>query len=415
MARRHFCYAPFALLLLLVACTPAKSPPLSSDTPSFAVDADERDLLRRAGALDDLLRDKGFVFHDQAVESYVRGVGERLVPPAAARHVSFRFRVLRDPLVNAFALPNGSIYLNVGLLARLENEAQLAHVLAHEIAHVVRRHGLDTVRARRSTMMVANIANMALLGTSIAYLPAMSMLAGHSRENETEADRMGLEYASAAGYPLAEAPRLFEVIQEVAQRESLWGSVYSSHPDNQQRTQQASEVIASAKLATNAGTRSGVEEYLALRHSVSLENIRLKLNIRHYQLAAKSAEDALAHAPRSVWLHYYRGEAYRLMADDPEGSAREQAWIRGTATSKELVAEFRGRKPALLASAKESFKQSLALEAQFAEAYRGLGLVAFAEGDGMAARAALRQYLETGKDIKDRRYIDNILGRIDKP
>jgi beta-barrel assembly-enhancing protease len=415
MAHRRLRLAPVTLLLFLAACTAAKAPSLTSEAPSFAADADERQLLQRARVLDELLRDKGLLFQDEAVESYVRRVGDRLVPAAAARHVSFQFRVLRDPLINAFALPNGSIYLNVGLLARLENEAQLAHVLAHEIAHVVRRHGLDRLRARRSTMMIANIADVALFGTSIAYLPAMGVLAGHSRENETEADRMGLEYASAAGYSLAEVTRLFEVIQEVAQRESIWGSVYSSHPDNQQRTLQAREVIESAKLASNAGARSGVQEYLAVRHSVIVENIRLKLNIRHYQLAAKSAEAALAHAPQSAWLHYYRGEAYRLMAEDPEGSAREQAWISGSAPNKELVAEFRGRKRTLLASAKQSFQESLAFEAQFAEAYRGLGLVAFAEGDVMAARVALRQYLAKGKDIKDRRYIDHVLGRIDKP
>jgi len=414
MARRLAGFAPVPLLLILAACstTPA---PLTSDAASYGVDPDEKLLLKRATALDDEVRKKGLLFTSSDVDAYVNEVGKRLVPASAASAVNFRFYVLREPLVNAFALPNGSIYVNVGLLARLENEAQLAQVLGHEVAHVVKRHSLDRQRSRRNTMIVANIADIALFGTSIAYLPAVGALAGQSRENEAEADRSGLEYMSAAGYPLAEADTLFALIREVAPRESVWGSIYSSHPDNQDRAARASEYIRSAKLAVNPGAPARVEQYLKVRYEVALENIRLKLNVRQYQLAINSADSALVHSPKSAWLHYYRGEAYREMAEDPIGAAREQAWISGRDSDKEAVSQFRGKKQALLATATRSFQDALALDEGFAEGYRGLGLVAWANGDAPGARTSLKQYLDRGKEIKDRRYIENILGRLDKP
>ena len=414
MARRLAGFAPVPLLLIAAACS-TTPPPLTSDAASFGADADEKLLLKRATALDDEVRQKGLVFTNSDIDAYVNGVGKRLVPAAAASAVNFHFYVLREPLVNAFALPNGSIYVNVGLLARLENEAQLAEVLGHEVAHVVKRHSLDRQRSRRTTMIVANIADIALFGTSIAYLPAVGALAGQSRENEAEADRAGLEYMSAAGYPLAEADKLFTVIREVAPRESVWGSIYSSHPDNQDRAARAGEFIRSAKLPLNQGAPNGAERYLKVRHEVAVENIRLKLNVRQYQLAINSADAALVHSPASVWLHYYRGEAYRQMAEDPVGAAREQAWINGREQDKEAVSQFRGKKQELLATAAHSFQDALALDKGFAEGYRGLGLIAWANGDAAGAKTSLKQYLDRGKEIKDRRYIENILGRLDKP
>jgi predicted Zn-dependent protease len=316
-------------------------------------------------------------------------------------------------MVNAFALPNGAIYLNVGLLARLENEAQLAHVLSHEIAHVVQRHSLHQNRSRRATVVAAHVADLLLFGTSIAYLPAIGTLAGHSREGEAEADRLALDYMSRAGYPLDGAEQLFKLLQEVKQKESAWGSVYSSHPDNQQRAQATRDVIDSRRLATNDGNSKGEQRYAAVRDALVLENVRLKLNVRQYQLAVESADRELARTPGSPWLHYYRGDALLRMAEDPAGAAREDAWINDKKHNDELVAEHRGKKQERLAAAREAFQESLKIDKHFAHAYRGLGLVAYVEGDSRVARDSLTRYLTHAKEITDRPYINNILGRLD--
>jgi predicted Zn-dependent protease len=413
--RRRIALAIVLLAGLTSGCVVTPVVPLTAGEPGYAQDDDEKKIIRRAADLEDELKRKALLLQDEAVTGYVRAVGQRLIPPAAARVAPFHFEVLRDPVVNAFALPNGGIYLTVGLLARLENEAQLAHVLSHEIAHVVQRHGLQQHRSRKATIIAAHIADLALFGTSIAYLPAIGALASYSQESESEADRLALEYMAPAGYPLAGAEQLFRLLQEVKEKESVWGSVYSSHPDNQQRAQATKAIIDSGRLAVNAGGRLAASEYRAIRSRLILENLQLKLNVRQYELAADYAGHALQQAPDSPWLHYYRGEAHRLMAEDPAGAAREHAWIHDRKNDDELVESYRKKKPELQAAAREAYRQALAVDKNFVTAYRGLGLVAYAEGDHQTAREALGYYLAHGRDISDRRYINNIIGRMSTP
>jgi beta-barrel assembly-enhancing protease len=412
--QRSYRYGIAVLLIFMTnACVTAPVKPLTVSEHAFGQTEDEKKLIQLAAKADEELRSRGVVLQDERINAYIRAVAGRLIPPGVADAVPFHFYVARDPIVNAFALPNGSIYLYVGLLARLENEAQLAHVLSHEIAHVVQRHSLLSSRNRRATIIAANVADLLLFGTSIAYIPAIGSLAGHSRESEAEADRLALEYMSRAGYPLEGAEQTFKLIQEVKQKESAWGSVYSSHPDNEQRAQATREIIGRLGLSTNAGNPNGAEKYLAIRGALMLENVRLKLNVRQYQLAAESAERAFAQDPKSPWWHYYRGEAYLRMAEDPAGAARENAWINDKTYDDDLVAEYRNRKQTLLASARQAYQASLGVDKNFAHAYRGLGLVAYAEGESKAARESLTYYLTHAKDITDRPYINIILGRLD--
>jgi len=412
MAYRQAGLASALVLVLLAACgTPA---PLTSEAPDFGTSRDERELISAADALDRELLAKGLVLQDAAVEAYVARVGARLVPAAAARQVRFRFQVMRDPQVNAFALPNGSIRVNVALLARLENEAQLAQVLGHEVAHVVGRHALDRKRTQRGQMTTANVLTVAFGGLAPAQQQALAAMAEHNRENEAQADALGLRYLAEAGYPLAEADRLFAILNELKPIESAASSIYARHPDNAQRAEQARQLVASGKLPANAGASNGAAEYAPIRHAVAVETVRLKLNVRQYSLAADTAARALEREPSSPWLHYYFGEAYRLMAEDAGGAAQEHAQINGIKPTGRLVAEYRGKKAGFLSSAKQSYARALAAEPQFVPAYRGMGLVAAAEGDREAARAALRRYLDNAKEVPDRRYIDHVLGRLGK-
>jgi hypothetical protein len=101
------------------------------------------------------------------------------------------------------------------------------------------------------------------------------------------------------------------------------------------------------------------------------------------------------------------------MAEDPAGAAREDAWINDKTYNDDLVAEYRNKKQTLLASARQAYQESLSIDKNFAHAHRGLGLVAYAEGEKEVARKSLTYYLTHAKDITDRPYINNILGRLD--
>ena len=94
-------------------------------------------------------------YSDSLVQGYVSSLGQSLVPPDSPASTTFSFRVVQDIYPNASALPDGRIYLTTGMLAHVENEAQLAMVLGHEIGHVIEEHALESLRRRRSVVSSA--------------------------------------------------------------------------------------------------------------------------------------------------------------------------------------------------------------------------------------------------------------------
>src|SRR5581483_8653990 len=105
--------------------------------------------------------------HDTALEQQLGGILTPLLPKNPLEHVEWRLRILRDPMVNAFTMPNGSIYVSAGLLARMENEDQLAAVLAHEVTHVASRHAYISKRSR-----AGNVAAIQLIEAGTNVVPA---------------------------------------------------------------------------------------------------------------------------------------------------------------------------------------------------------------------------------------------------
>ena len=142
--------------------------------------------------------------------------------------VTYRFLVLREPMVNAFALPNGSIYITTGLLALLENEAQLAGILGHEAAHIYERHPYFENRSlRKKTVASEIIAAAAVLvpggygswlaaaaAGNVSTLLLVESVYGYSRELESQADRDGLAAMTVAGYNPHAMAVAFELLEQ---------------------------------------------------------------------------------------------------------------------------------------------------------------------------------------------------------
>ncbi|HZI47311.1 MAG TPA: M48 family metalloprotease, partial [Pyrinomonadaceae bacterium] len=131
-----FCIAvtslgPLALAQKKTAPVEATPPPVNEQFKFGDVDLE---ILNQADLLDVRLERDGLVLADEAANAYLRRVGKSLIPPGLAlERVSWRFHALRDPQPNAFALPNGSVYVTTGLMALIDNESQLAAILAHEL------------------------------------------------------------------------------------------------------------------------------------------------------------------------------------------------------------------------------------------------------------------------------------------
>jgi predicted Zn-dependent protease len=185
---------------------------------------------------------------DPVVTAYVNRIGQNIVRNSDAK-VPFTIKVIDDDDVNAFALPGGYFYVNTGLILAAENEAELAGVMAHEIAHVAARHA--TKNATRSEIF--NLASIPLIFVGGPAGFAIEQIAGlavpmsflkFSRDAEREADLLGLQYEYAAGYDPAEFVHFFETIKAREKRShSILAKAFATHPMTSDRIKRAQKEI----------------------------------------------------------------------------------------------------------------------------------------------------------------------------
>jgi beta-barrel assembly-enhancing protease len=173
-----------------------------------------------------------------AVNQAVDEIGNRLVEGLGGTPYTYRFMVVDVPDVNAFALPGGYIFINWGLVEKAETADQIAGVVAHEIQHAVARHGLRNVIARAGIWMVvgALFGDMQGIGGLIAGGAGELAALSFSREQEDEADRLGLDLLYAAHFDPSGMPQFFEKLKEEQANLGLdLPSFMSSHPDTDAR------------------------------------------------------------------------------------------------------------------------------------------------------------------------------------
>jgi predicted Zn-dependent protease len=188
--------------------------------------------------------------NDPQIVSYVRTVAGRVIEVGKRDRgdVQWQVNVIDDPkTVNAFATPGGFLYVYSGLLAAAEDEAQLAGVMAHETGHVVARHsarGMVTAYGLEAVVALATGQNPNLLAQIASSIAANGLMLAHTRADETEADELGVRYASAAGYDPHALSQFFRILQ--AKQGSMPGvMVYlSDHPATGDRITHIEQMIA---------------------------------------------------------------------------------------------------------------------------------------------------------------------------
>jgi predicted Zn-dependent protease len=185
---------------------------------------------------------------DPVITEYVNRLGQQIVRNSDSR-VPFTIKVLDNEEINAFALPGGYFYVNTGLILAADNEAELAGVMAHEIAHVAARHVTRNV----TKAQIWNMASIPLifLGGPAGY--AIRQVAGiavpmsflkFSRDAEREADLLGLEYQYKAGYDPGAFVQFFEKLHETEKKKhSAFAKAFSTHPMNSDRIKDAQREI----------------------------------------------------------------------------------------------------------------------------------------------------------------------------
>ncbi|MDX1502960.1 MAG: M48 family metalloprotease [Thermoanaerobaculia bacterium] len=209
------------------------------------------------------------LYDDPGLQQYVSGLGRELAAKSERPDLPWTFRVLDDPTVNAFALPGGFIYVTRGILSHLETEAELVAVLGHEIGHVTARHGANRLSK-------AQLAQVGLVVGSVAS-PEFARFAGlaetglgllflkYSRDDERQADELGLRYTIRGGYDAREMPEVFSTLERVSRAEGgdrgALPSWLSTHPDPGARRERALQAIAESGIDFG-GTTVAREEYL---------------------------------------------------------------------------------------------------------------------------------------------------------
>ena len=185
---------------------------------------------------------------DSTVNAYVNNLGQRMVRQTSLAQLPWKFHVVVDPQVNAFNVPGGHVYVNTGLIAATDNAAELAAVIAHEVAHGVSRHGTEQLTRTYGLNLLAGV----LLGEDpatyeriLAQVAGAGTIARFSRGAETEADDLGYAYMVRSGYHPRGMQTMFEELLQRRRRSP--GAVqefFASHPLTEDRIDRVRHRIA---------------------------------------------------------------------------------------------------------------------------------------------------------------------------
>lgn len=351
--------------------------PWTSAAEASGLAQDEKSMWQEADEFDRALQRAGKVNSNPVLSTYIQGIMDRLYPEFKGR---LNVRLLNAQHINAFALPNGSIYVNAGLVARFENEAQLATVLAHEGAHFTHRHSLQQAERLRNAAAFALVVNM--LGVPlVGDIVALSSMFGYSREHEREADEIGYQRLIAAGYAPRETIRTFEHLQEEIKAADIKEPFFfASHPKLQERIDNYTELVKDA----NSGELAR-ERFIETTADLRLASLEADLAAYRYKqiiLVLSKPENRREYPPEAS---YYLGEAYRL-----RNEAEDQA------------------------KAEREFNSVIEAAPQFAPAHRALGLLHYKKGEQARAAPLFRRYLELAPTATDRGYVEYYLKAMNK-
>jgi beta-barrel assembly-enhancing protease len=403
--------AVLTLAAFTLFCAPTRIPPISSAGAAFQPDRDEQRLWADARAEEKKLRENAPIYNDPLLVDYLESIVHDLNPPGMAANPAIRYRVsvIEDPTLNAFAYPHGSLYVHTGLLARMENEHQLATVLGHEMTHVENRHLLRYQRSARNKqigLMAAAVAGAIILageeadawregkygkavrtrvlgdlilglGLQLAFIAAVN---GYGRDLEREADEGGFVKMAAAGYDTREAPKVYQaLLDDHGQPSKAEAFFFGSHPRLTERIESARAWNMSNEAPPPAARRDPTEFERRIRPVVR-DDARLNLEMGRLNLA----EDQL-------------NRAMEMMPDDPEAR-----YLLGRLKLARLDgAPDEAAKAQLREEAMAAFRESIRLDANRPGPHREMGLLAYRTGDFETACVAFGHYLELDPKAED--------------
>ena len=254
------------LALILVMTTGCSVNPVTGKRQlNFYSEQDEIDLGTEADK--QIIAQYG-ILDNPEVQAYVEEIGARMVPVSHRPNLPFHFRVLDDPVINAFALPGGFVYITRGILGYLDNEAALAGVVGHEIGHITAQHGVT--RMSGQSVFGLGLAVGAAVASDIPFIgdiantSAQLLFLKYSRGDESQSDELGVQYATALGYDTNYMAEFFHTLDRLSPENGGLPGWMSTHPDPGDRWVRVRELTTQQWQTVEGPFEEGRDRYLDL-------------------------------------------------------------------------------------------------------------------------------------------------------
>lgn len=346
-------FAPLLLCAALAGCGTTVVNPVTGEAERSVMD-EATEIAEGAKAHKQVIQDEG-LYDNPKLQAYVNDVGQKLAAESHRANLRWTFTVLDSPEINAFALPGGYVYVTRGIMAYLDSEAELAGVIGHEIGHVTARHGAQRATRQQNaglgvlaaTILGAVLESQGLRGATdiagqVSQTAAAGYIASYSREQESQADRLGAEYLSRTQYDprnmidvIALLKNQEQLAAEVAKAEGRsapsGGNWLASHPSNAQRL---ADIRANATLYQGRYVDDGRERYLRAIDGMTFGDSRSQgvvrgRNFYHEPLGLALSAPAgwrIANGSNAISVINPAGDAglvFKLLPEQAQGMAHE--------------------------------------------------------------------------------------------
>lgn len=368
--------------------------------------SEPNDLIETSAQYNDMFARRSLLYSESAIVDLVRRIGHELAPPPTDAYIDYEFFVVRDPSPNAFAFPNGQIYIHTGMLARMDDESQLAALLAHEINHAAGHHTILSHRITAKRMIIQ------VVGGGLAGI--MGQLR-YSRRLEQEADDRALFLMQDTPYDPHAMTELLRILNEDFEGlDPRYATIWTTHPDPEERIE--------ASRANLAGIPSKARDPRAfdeLIYPLRVLTVRDYIQDDYPYTAIAVAQKFIERYPDDLDFRMALGDAQRVLGPRPAVMPEEFSRRDSRRNLRARIVRTRDQRMDLLLqtpegvaamaenldSARATYQGILETDPSYAVAYRGVGEVYEAEGNDREAARAYLNYIQEVPDAKDRQVI----------
>lgn len=379
------------LLLSLAGCAAHSSiTPLTNNTSHASLEKDELALWRAADDIEEKIGKSSRDFDGKnQVTQYLREVINKITTDFNNPDIDLRLYIFRDTSPNAFVLPNGAIFVTTGLIALLENEAQMASVLSHEFQHFKNRHHIQQERKTNNAAITGGIVGLIAacaasqgtgsvdmsLARGSSNLWTLSVTSSFSQDLETEADLQGLERMLKADYAPDQSMKALELIQEFDKKNgNKKKTMFATHPRIAERIQSCKDLLKRPDINSIAvGNITDFENYFKMARPAILENARINIELRNMKAAEENIQKVLVAEPKCAAAYFLMG--YMKWRESPQQELNDE------------VLKY--------------YQKSILLDPDYALSYREMGLLFRYAGQNSRSREFLKKYLELAPDAAD--------------